>query len=206
MKKLDWLKQRQKGIDGNDVGAIMGINNKKSIFQVYSDKTEEIKEVSVEAEAEYWDFKLKNLLTMEFTIRTGKRLRRENKQLVSEEHPFMIANIDRRVVGENAILHCIAENRYVSDEWEKGKIPKNYLLQCQHYMAVAGCDKCYIAVFLDGQKFIIKEIERSEKMIKTMVVYEKVFWRDYVEKKICPPAGMDLFKPVSTRKIENINM
>jgi len=42
MDKLNWLKQRQKGIGGSDVGAILGLNKYKSAFQVYLDKTEEI--------------------------------------------------------------------------------------------------------------------------------------------------------------------
>ena len=51
MDKLQWLKERQKGIGGSDVGAIMGVNKWKSAFEVYIDKTEEITEVSESGEA-----------------------------------------------------------------------------------------------------------------------------------------------------------
>ncbi|WP_196802087.1 YqaJ viral recombinase family protein, partial [Clostridium cadaveris] len=46
MNNLDWLKERQKGIGGSDVGAILGVNKWKTPFQVYLEKTEEITEIN----------------------------------------------------------------------------------------------------------------------------------------------------------------
>ena len=37
MDKLEWLKERQKGIGGSDVGAIMGVSKWKSAFEIYLD-------------------------------------------------------------------------------------------------------------------------------------------------------------------------
>ena len=45
MDKLEWLKERQRGIGGSDVGAILGVNKWKTPFEVYLEKTEEITEV-----------------------------------------------------------------------------------------------------------------------------------------------------------------
>ena len=39
-----------------------------------------------------------------FMEATGKKVRRSNAMYVSDRHPFMMANADRLVVGENAGL------------------------------------------------------------------------------------------------------
>lgn len=186
MDKLEWLKQRQKGIGGSDVGAILGMNKWKTAFQVYVEKVEEITEVSESSEAAYWGSTMEELVAKEFANRTGKKVRRDNRHLVHRDYPFMVANIDRRVIGENSILECKTTSSFGAKEWEGEEIPDSYLLQCQHYMAVTDRDKCYIAVLIGGQKFLVKEIDRDEELIKLIIEAEKNFWTMHVEKKIPP--------------------
>ena len=50
-EKLNWLIERQKGIGGSDIGAIMGFNKWKTAFEVYVEKTEPITEVKEQSEA-----------------------------------------------------------------------------------------------------------------------------------------------------------
>ena len=187
MNKLEWLKERQKGIGGSDVGAIMGVNSYKSAFEVYLEKTEYITEVTECSEAAYWGTTLEEVVAKEFSIRTGKKVRRDNRHLVHKDYPFMVANIDRRIVGEDAILECKTANSFKVKEWESEEVPASYLLQCQHYLAVTGAKKCYIAVLLGGQKFIFKEIDRDEELIKMIINSEEIFWNEYVKRGIAPP-------------------
>ena len=56
----------------------------------------------------------------------------------SKEHPFMIADVDRLVVGEDAGLECKTASAYNADKWADGNIPLHYVMQCYHYMAVTG--------------------------------------------------------------------
>ena len=186
MDKLEWLKERQKGIGGSDVGAIMGVNKWKSAFEIYLDKTEEITEEKESSEAAHFGTILEDIVAKEFTLRTGKKVRKDNRHLVHKNYPFMVANIDRRIVGENAILECKTANSFCAKEWEADEIPASYLLQCQHYLSVTGASKAYIAVLIGGQKFIYKEIERDEELIKIIIDAEKDFWLNHVEKKIAP--------------------
>lgn len=186
MDKLQWLKERQKGIGGSDVGAILGVNKWKGAFEVYIDKTEEITEIDEAGEAAYWGSNLEDLVAKEFTLRTGKKVRRDNRHLVDDEYKFMVANIDRRVVGENAFLECKTVNAFGAKEWEGEEIPPSYLLQCQHYIRVMGVEKCYIAVLIGGQKFMYKEIQRDDELISIIVEAEKDFWINHVEKRIPP--------------------
>ena len=112
MDKLEWLKERQKGIGGSDVGAIMGVNKWKSAFEIYLDKPEEITEEKESSEAAHFGTILEDIVAKEFTLRTGKKVRKDNRHLVHKNYPFMVANIDRRIVGENAILECKTANSF----------------------------------------------------------------------------------------------
>ena len=98
----------------------------------------------------------------------------------------MVANIDRRVVGENAILECKTANQYLATEWQDDEIPASYLLQVQHYLFVTGAEVGYIAVLIGGQKFIWKEVQRDEELIQMIIESEKNFWKMVQDKT--PPA------------------
>lgn len=185
MGKIEWLKERQKGIGGSDVGAILGVNKWKSPFQVYIEKTEPIVEENEQNETAYWGNELEDMVAREFAKRTGKKVRRDTKHLVHKEYPFMVANIDRRIVGENAILECKTTSAYNSKEWENGEVPASYLLQCQHYMAVTGTDKCYIACLIGGQRFVYYELIKDNELITFIIEQEREFWTR-VENKTPP--------------------
>lgn len=187
MNILEWHIARQRGIGGSDVGAIMGVNKWKTRFQVYIDKIQEITDIPEASEAAYFGTSLEEFIAKEFTKRTGKKVRKDNRHLVHKEHPFMMANIDRRIVGENSILECKTTSSFGAKDWEGEEIPASYILQCQHYMAVTETDKCYVAVLIGGQKFITKEINRDNELIELIISTEKDFWTNYVEKKIPPP-------------------
>ncbi len=185
MGKLEWLKERQCGIGGSDVGAILGVNKYKTPFDVYLEKTEPITEVKEQSESAYFGDIFEDIVAREFEKRTGKKVRRDRKHYKHNEYPFMVANIDRRVVGENAILECKTANQYLLKEWEDDEIPASYLLQVQHYLFVTGAELGYIAALIGGQKFIWKEVPRDEELIQMIIEEEKNFWK-MVEDKTPP--------------------
>jgi putative phage-type endonuclease len=186
MDKLQWLKERQKSIGGSDVGAIMGVNKWKSAFQVYIEKTEDITEVPEASEAAYWGTNFKELVSKEFMKRTGKKVRRYNKQIAHKQYPFITANIDRRVLGENSLLLCKTTSVFGAKGWEGEEVPPSYILQCQHYMAVSGADKCYLALLAGGQKLIIKEILMDQELIEMIIAAETEFWAGHVILRLPP--------------------
>lgn len=185
-ERLEWLRERQKGIGGSDVGAILGLNKYKTAFEVYLEKTEPILNIGEQSESAYWGDQFEEVVAKEFEKRTGKKVRRDRRHFQNKKYPFMIANIDRRVVGENSILECKTANQYLAKEWEEEEVPASYLVQVQHYLAVTGATKGYIAVLIGGQKFIWKEVERDDELIEYIIEAEKEFWKMVQEKT--PPA------------------
>lgn len=203
--KLEWLRERQKGIGGSDIGAILGLNKYKTAFEVYLEKTEPILEVGEQSESAYWGDKFEEVVAKEFEKRTGKKVRRDRRHFQNKDYPFMVANIDRRIVGENSILECKTANQYLTKEWESEEVPPSYLLQVQHYLAVTGASKGYIAVLIGGQKFIWKEINRDEELINIIIEAEKEFWKMVQDKT--PPAldGSSAAEKWVNEKYKNVN-
>ena len=181
ISRAEWLQERKKGIGGSDASAILGFNPWKSAFELYIDKTSEHVE-EIDNEAIHWGNVLEDVVAEEFTRRTGKKVRRRNQTFRHKEHEFMIANIDRDVVGERALLECKTTNAFNLDAWDGEQIPPAYICQLQHYMSVLDYEKAYIAVLIGGQKFIWKEVERDDEFIEMMIEYEKNFWENHVLK------------------------
>lgn len=185
MTRQEWLWNRKSGLGGSDASAVLGFNPWKSKFELYIDKTSNTVE-EIDSEAIHWGNVLEDVVAEEFTRRTGKKVRRRNQTFQHSEYNFMIANIDRDVVGERALLECKTTNAFNSDAWGGEHIPPAYICQLQHYMAVLNYEKAYIAVLIGGQKFIWKEIERDDEFIELMIEQEKHFWEEHVLKGIPP--------------------
>lgn len=185
MTRQEWLVERTKGIGGSDASVILGFNPWKSPFQLYIEKTGgQVEEIN--NEAIYWGNVLEDVVAKEFSRVTGKKVRKRNVMFRHPEHDFMIANIDRDVVGEKALLECKTTNAFNADAWEGDHIPPAYICQLQHYMAVLGYEKAYIAVLIGGQKFVWKELKRDDEFIELMIEAEKEFWEEHVMKNIPP--------------------
>lgn len=188
MSRLDWLKLRRTSIGGSDVATILGFNKYQSSYQLWLDKTGQIDiDDSDPSEAAYWGNVFEVDVANEFALRTGKKVRMDNHMYFHKEYPFLSANVDRQVVGENAILECKTASVYLADLWEGESIPEQYIFQVQHYMNVLDKDYAYIAVLLGGQKFVWKRIERDQELIDLIQERLIEFWEVNVQQNIAPP-------------------
>ena len=108
------------------------------------------------------------------------------------EYPFMIADIDRWVIGENAGLECKTTSVLNRTKFSQGEFPPNYYVQCVHYMAVIGAERWYLAVLVLNKSFHVFTIERDEAEINALIEAEKDFWENHVLKQIPPtPDGSE---------------
>jgi putative phage-type endonuclease len=187
MPRKEWLRARTLGIGGSDVAAIAGLSRWKSRVEVYLEKTGERQPEEQPSEAAYFGTLLEDLVAQEFSRRTGLKVRRRNAILRHPEYPWMIANVDRLIVGEEAGLECKTASEYLRDEWAEDRLPDAYMLQVQHYMAVTGYRKWWIAVLIGGNRFVHKCVERDDTIIDYLIQIESDFWNNHVLKRI-PPA------------------
>ena len=185
MSREEWLKLRKTGLGGSDAGAICGLNPYSSPMKVYQDKTsEDISALDSESMRQGRD--LEDYVARRFMEATGLKVRRSNMMYRSAEHPHMIADVDRLIVGEDAGLECKTASAYNTDKWKDGQVPMHYLIQCAHYMAVTGRSAWYIAVVILGQEFKYAKITRDDAMIANLVAIEEAFWNNHVVPRIMP--------------------
>jgi len=186
MPREQWLELRRQGIGGSDAAAILGLNPWKTPMDVWLEKTGEFSaDDEPDNEKMHWGNMLEDIVAREFMARTGLKVRRRNAILQHRKHRFMIANVDRLVIGHKAGLECKTAGQYSADDWAMG-VPEYYIPQVQHYMAVTGYKAWYVAVLIGGQEFKYYKIARDEYFIRQLIESEKEFW-NLVETRIPPP-------------------
>lgn len=138
----------------------------------------------------YWGNVLEPIVAWHYSKRTSKRVRRINAVLQhpNPEWPWMLANIDREVIGADdvQILECKTAGINGACLWKEG-VPEYVQLQVMHQLAVTGKHAADVAVLLGGQTLEIHRIERDEQMISRLIELERKFWQ-YVETDTPPPA------------------
>ncbi len=183
----EWLEYRKKGIGGSDASVVCGVNKYKSPIELWMEKTDKIP-CSEAGEAAYWGTRLEALVRDEFTKRTGIEVNTVNQILQHEDFPFMLANLDGTCEHPNfgtCVFEAKTASAYKAADWEN-KIPDEYMLQIQHYMAVTRYAGAYIAVLIGGNNFKWKFIERDEEIISMLTELENDFW-EHVQNEL-PPA------------------
>lgn len=205
MSKAEWLEKRRCGIGGSDASSIVNMSPFKSRASVYIDKLHSNNYEECESESFRMDLgnKLEDFVAREFMLRTGKKVRNVNGILRNDKYPFAIANIDRYVFGEKAILECKVTNSFQKKEWEK-QVPIHYQIQCLHYMAVTGASCCYVAALIGNEDFVIHKLERDEELINYLMEEEEKFWNEYIlGDKVPIPDGSEDYSRFLKNKYKN---
>ena len=193
-KELDrdqWLEVRKSGIGSSDAAAAVGLNPYKSQLELWMEKTGRAtahEDGSSMDSPMYWGTLLEPYVAVAYMQKTDRKVRKINAVLQHPTFPFMLANIDREVVGsaEVQILECKTAGEYGSRLWRSG-VPEYVQLQVQHQLAVTGKQAADVAVLLCGQQLEIHRIERDEDVIARLIVLETRFWA-HVETDTPPPA------------------
>jgi len=193
LSRNDWLDVRKRGIGSSDSSAAIGLNPYKSPLELWLEKTNRnhglAKPDSDDDTAPvFWGVILEPVVASQYQRRTGNKVRKVNAVLQHQEHPWMLANIDREVVGsaEVQILECKTAGINGARLWRDG-VPKYVEVQVMHQLAVTGKQAADVAVLLGGQQLEVYRIERDEILIQNLIELEQQFWR-YVETDTPPPA------------------
>ena len=185
--KGEWLSLRKNYIGGSDAGAVVGLNPYKSAYALWAEKTGKIPGFEGNLTTEVGSY-LEDFVATLFERETGKKVRRKNRMMVNEDYPWACADVDRVVVGENAIVEIKTTNSFPAmRKFKNGEYPESWYCQMTHYLAVGGYDKAYLAVLIGCREFKIFELERDEGEITALMTSEADFW-DKVQKNV-PPAA-----------------
>ncbi|MBO7158116.1 MAG: YqaJ viral recombinase family protein [Clostridia bacterium] len=182
----EWLNLRRTFIGGSDAAAVVGLNPYTSKYSLFWDKVGALPPKE-DTEPMRLGRDLEEYVARRFMEKTGKKIRRDRKMYVIDEYPFIGADIDRRIVGENAILECKTTSARTKCNFESGEIPLHWYCQCLHYMNVVKADRCYLAVLVMGVGFYVFTIEEDVDEQAKLLSKEIDFWQEHVLKGI-PPA------------------
>ncbi|PSJ16205.1 YqaJ viral recombinase family nuclease [Nitrosomonas supralitoralis] len=193
INREQWLTVRKSGIGSSDAAAAVGLNPYKSQLELWLEKTGRDGNLpktdpNDESSPMYWGILLEPFVAANYTRRTGNRVRRINAVLQHPFEPWMLANIDREVMGVSdvQILECKTAGINGARLWKEG-IPEYVQLQVMHQLAVTGKQAADVAVLICGQELQVHRIERDEVMIERLIELEREFWR-YVQLDQTPPA------------------
>jgi len=121
LTREQWLDIRQLGIGSSDAAVAVGLSPYKCPLSLWLEKTgrKEPEDIS-HKEAVLWGIELEPVLAQVYAKRTGYRVRRVNAVLQHPEHPFMLANLDREVVGHPdgpGILEIKTASYHSAPQW-----------------------------------------------------------------------------------------
>lgn len=191
LDRQQWLSVRQGGIGSSDAAAAVGLCPYKSQLELWMEKTGRTPAEDAPPgmdDPRYWGTLLEPYVAVAYSQQTDRKVRKVNAVLQHPSFPYMLANIDREVVGcpEVQILECKTAGEWCSKLWRDG-VPEYIQLQVQHQLAVTNLQTADVAVLLCGQRLEIHRIERDEEVIARLMVLEARFWQ-YVTTDIEPPA------------------
>lgn len=188
MLTLEQRKERMTGIGGSDLGAICGFSKWANAVDIYHSKQELQEDVEENRYIE-WGNRLEPVIREKASEVLGKEIIKPETFIRSQEHSFMIANLDGWI-GDDRIV-CEFK---VADKWteklfgEPGSdfIPDVYLFQLAHYAIVMNASKCYLFVLIGGNDFRHYTYERNPELEAQIIRIEKNFWENHVMKRIPP--------------------
>lgn len=193
LERTEWLEVRKTGVGASDAAAAVGLSPYKSPLELWLEKTgrdatlpkPDSKDTT---EPVYWGTLLEPIVAAAYTQQTGRKVRKVNAVLQHPQHRFMLANLDREVIGSPGvqILECKTAGEYGAALWREG-VPEYVQLQVQHQLAVTGKHAADVAVLLCGQRLDVHRIERDDELIGRLIQLEARFW-DYVVQDTPPLA------------------
>lgn len=191
MNRAKWLEVRKGGIGSSDAAAAVGLSPYKSQLELWLEKTGRVSTNETppdQSSPMYWGTLLEPYVASAYTQRTGKKVRRLNAVLQHPTFPYMLANIDREVIGcpDVQILECKTAGEFGARLWKEG-VPEYVQVQVQHQLVVTGKEAADVAVLLCGQDLEVHRVQRDDEVIGRLLILEAKFW-DHVEKDIPPSA------------------
>ena len=193
LSRDEWLDVRKQGIGSSDAAAALGLNPYKSQLELWMEKTGRDANLPKPdpdntEEPVYWGTLLEPIVAAAYTKQTGRKVRRVNAVLQHPEKPWMLANIDREVIGASdvQILECKTAGEFGARLWKDG-VPEYIQLQVQHQLAVTGKKAADVAVLMCGQQLQVHRIHRDEELISKLMELQERFWH-YVTSDTPPPA------------------
>lgn len=192
------LKDLREGIGGSEAGTVCGLNQFKSAYQLWLEKTgqlepDDISEKPSVVAGNYFE----PAIAKWFSDTHEVKLERINTTWRNKQYPFILSHPDRRVLNAKAIAEIKFVTFRMAHLWGPtgtDQIPDIVMCQAQHQMFTSNgnVDLCYVIAVLECADWRVYPIERDNAFIQDLVEVEREF-KDRVDQRINP--GIDFENP-----------
>lgn len=212
-----WLKARQRGIGGSEVGALIGVSEYETPFSVWKAKKTEGKDLSGVA-AVKWGHRFEDAVAEEVAEKIGLVSRFAGGLWANLERPHLRVTPDRfatkpRTWRALGVIECKTAGD--DDEWEEGSItaggqgtgraPLSYQAQIQWELGIVGLTKGWLGCYISNQArdFYVVEVDFDRAWFEEMAAEADRFWRENILAD--EPPMHDLRHPKTEELLKLIN-
>lgn len=187
--------ERQQGLGGTDVAAIVGVSTYRAPIDVYTEKRGES-----QPQEQTWRMRLgqifEDAIAQAYSEQTSRRIARMGV-VFDQQHPFLYVHPDRKVIGEPGLVEVkkTIGGAVLSPAWK---------VQALWQMALTGRLWCDVVVF-GGNDIEILRVERDQELIDALIEAAVGFWQDHILAGIPPePDGTEAYRDYLARLHEPV--
>lgn len=188
MLTIEDLKDRQKGLGGSDIAAVLGLSPYKTPYELYLEKTAPEPIETRCNEAMKWGVLLEDSIAYGYQEQTGNEVEKCG-EFLHPHHPIFFAHPDRLLSGNKKGLEIKNVSINASSSWGPSGsniIPENYFMQISHYMYVTGFSEWDVAALIGGNTLRIYTFHHNKAFDEIIEESGLNFWKNHVEPRIPP--------------------
>lgn len=170
----EWLDLRKKHLGASDAPVIMGVSPYKTVHDLWEEKLGlGTKEIS--SQAATYGKEMEEPARRAYEKLTGNLV--APAVVFHPELSFMMASLDGLTFDKTLAVEIKNCNAVDHEEAKSGIVPKKYVPQVQHQLAVLGLPVMHYFSFRQGD-FALIEVKRDEEYIDKLYKTETSFWED----------------------------
>ena len=189
MNKKEWLEARKKGVGSSDSPVILKASPFKTPKELWAEKLGLIPEPESTPAMKRGEV-LEDLVADLYADKTSRKLQRKKDILYHPNLSWMLANIDRQIVGESpgpAPLEIKCPGIRVFSRIKREGLPDYCIIQLQHQLAVTKRKWAAFAVFnSELWQLIHFDVEPDRELQDLIIEHDARFWEEHVLKQIPP--------------------
>lgn len=184
---------RRHYLGGSDMPAVLGLVKQRTPLDVWREKTGRAEPFGGN-EATDLGTRFEDDVAAIYSIRTGRKVRRDNRELVHPAADFLRGHVDRRIVGERALVEVKCSSVHGWGEPGTDEIPDHVVPQVHTYLELADVERCDVVALLWGgygpPRVEIYPVQRDRELGAMLVEQARRFWHEHVVADV-PPEPAD---------------
>ena len=195
------INDRQQALGGSDIGAILGLSKYRSPVDVWLEKTGQLTTSRNTLPLRFGSY-AEEFVAREYEQATGYRVAKYEPTLVHPSYAYCTGHVDRLVstdqspvindqgaITTSRLLECKTAHPFTLSEWGSigsDEIPMSYLVQCQWYLLLTGCQYADLAVLIGNTDLRVYTVTHDPQLADLLIERAVHFWEHHVLKKIPP--------------------